>query len=153
MIGEAGSLALDVPLPEEVALRRVSNEDDVRAMSSLQDEVSGDPVSEETAEAVLNRLSGTTGWSSGSLRWEDGWSAPAPGAGVRHRLRRHLVRGDPREVARPRHLPRAYGRADRSALQRFATLVHSDSTEFSRPILERSGLVAVSTTATYFRRH
>ena len=33
-----------------------------------------------------------------------------------------------------------------------ATLIHSDSTEFSRPILESSGLVAVSTTTPYFWR-
>jgi hypothetical protein len=29
------------------------------------------------------------------------------------------------------------------------SLMHSDSTEFSRPILERSGLVKVSTTTPY----
>ena len=29
------------------------------------------------------------------------------------------------------------------------TLIHSDSTEYSRPILERSGLVKVSTTTPY----
>jgi len=40
----------------------------------------------------------------------------------------------------------------RSALRMGATLIHSDSTEFSRPILERSGLVAVSTTTPYFWR-
>jgi hypothetical protein len=33
-----------------------------------------------------------------------------------------------------------------------ATLVHSDSTEYSRPILERSGFVAVSTTTPYIWR-
>ena len=36
-----------------------------------------------------------------------------------------------------------------SALRLGKTLVHSDSTEFSRPILERSGLVKVSTTTPY----
>ena len=33
------------------------------------------------------------------------------------------------------------------------TLVNSDSTEYSRPILERSGLVKVSTTTPYEWRH
>lgn len=37
----------------------------------------------------------------------------------------------------------------RSALALGKTLIHSDSTEFSRPILERSGLVKVSTTTPY----
>jgi hypothetical protein len=37
----------------------------------------------------------------------------------------------------------------RSALAQGKTLVHSDSTEYSRPILERAGLVKVSTTTPY----
>ena len=37
----------------------------------------------------------------------------------------------------------------RSALRAGKTLIHSDSTEYSRPILERSGLVRVSTTTPY----
>jgi GNAT superfamily N-acetyltransferase len=39
-----------------------------------------------------------------------------------------------------------------SALEAGRTLVHSDSTEYSRPILERSGLVKVSTTTPYLWR-
>jgi hypothetical protein len=37
----------------------------------------------------------------------------------------------------------------RSALRLGRTVIHSDSTEFSRPILERSGMVKVSTTTPY----
>jgi hypothetical protein len=37
----------------------------------------------------------------------------------------------------------------RSALALQKTLLHSDSTEFSRPILERSGLIKVTTTTPY----
>ena len=37
----------------------------------------------------------------------------------------------------------------RSALALGKTLMYSDSTEFSRPILERSGLLRVSTTTPY----
>jgi hypothetical protein len=40
----------------------------------------------------------------------------------------------------------------RSALRVGATLIHSDSTEYSRPILERSGLLAMSTTTPYLWR-
>lgn len=37
----------------------------------------------------------------------------------------------------------------RSALRLGKTLVNSDSTEYSRPILERSGFIRVSTTTPY----
>jgi N-acetylglutamate synthase-like GNAT family acetyltransferase len=37
----------------------------------------------------------------------------------------------------------------RSALALGKTLLHSDSTEYSRPILERSGLIKVTTTTPY----
>jgi hypothetical protein len=40
----------------------------------------------------------------------------------------------------------------RSALTMGKTLIHSDSTEYSRPILERSGLLKVSTTTPYYWR-
>lgn len=56
MIGEARALAVDVPLPEGVALRQVSHERDVRAMSAMQDEAFGEPVSVDRADAVLARL-------------------------------------------------------------------------------------------------
>lgn len=56
MVGEVRCLAVDVPLPEGVTLRRVTEEDEVRAMSAMQDEVFGDPVSGEMASALLRRL-------------------------------------------------------------------------------------------------
>jgi N-acetylglutamate synthase-like GNAT family acetyltransferase len=40
----------------------------------------------------------------------------------------------------------------RSAMASGKTLLHSDSTEYSRPILERSGLLKVSTTTPYLWR-
>ena len=151
MIGEAQALALDVPLPEGVALRRVTTEDDVRAMSALQDEVFGDPVSDERAEAVLNRLSRDDGmelWvaEAGGRMVSAGRLEPVPGtafAGVWGGVTRAEWRG--RGIYRALTAARA-----KSALRLGATLVHSDSTEFSRPILERSGLGAVSTTTPYF---
>ncbi len=150
MIGEAQALALDVPLPEGVALRRVTTEDDVRAMSALQDEVFGDPVSDERAEAVLNRLSRDDGmelWVAevGGRMVSAGRLEPVPGtafAGIWGGVTRTEWRG--RGIYRALTAARA-----RSALRLGATLVHSDSTEYSRPILGRSGLVAVSTTTPY----
>lgn len=40
----------------------------------------------------------------------------------------------------------------RTAIALGKRYIHSDSTEFSRPILERSGLVKVGTTTPYVRR-
>ena len=57
MIGEAKLLAVEVALPAGVTLRRVSDDADVRAMSAMADEVFGDPPSEQTAAALLRRLS------------------------------------------------------------------------------------------------
>lgn len=57
MIGEAQKLALDVPLPDGVTLRQVTVESDIRAMSAMQDDAFGDPVSSEMADALLHRLS------------------------------------------------------------------------------------------------
>ncbi|MEX0428460.1 hypothetical protein AB3X52_12585 [Nocardioides sp. DS6] len=56
MIGEAALLAVDVPLPAGVTLRRVSAEADVRAMTAMQDVAFGDSLADEMAEAMLRRL-------------------------------------------------------------------------------------------------
>jgi hypothetical protein len=56
MIGEAWRLAVDVALPDEVGLREVTSEPDVRAMCAMQAEVFGDPDTEDTGNAVLRRL-------------------------------------------------------------------------------------------------
>jgi len=153
MIGEAQALAVDAPLPEGVALRQVTAADDVRAMSALQDEVFGDPVSVEMADAVLRRLSLEDGmelWVAevGDRMVSAGRLEPVRGtdfAGIWGGVTRAEWRG--RGIYRSLTAARA-----RSALRMGATLIHSDSTEFSRPILERSGLVAVSTTTPYFWR-
>jgi hypothetical protein len=150
MIGEAEALSVEVPLPEEVRLRRVTDEADVRAMSAMQDEVFGEPVSNEMADALLRRLSLDDGmelWvaeakgrivSAGRLEPVDGTSF----AGIWGGATRPGWRG--RGIYRALTAHRA-----RSALDMGKTLIHSDSTEYSRPILERYGLVKVSTTTPY----
>lgn len=80
-------------------------------MSALQDEVFGDPVSDERAEAVLNKLSRDDGmelWvaEAGGRMVSAGRLEPVPGiafAGIWGGAHAH-------EVARSRHLPRADGR-------------------------------------------
>ncbi|WP_027346887.1 GNAT family N-acetyltransferase [Hamadaea tsunoensis] len=150
MLGEARLLAVDVPLPEGVTLRRVTEEADVRAMAAMQDEVFGDPVSDDTANALLRRLARKDGMEL--------WVAEAAGRIVSAgRLEpvegtdfAGIWGGATRDEWRGRGIYRALTAARaQSALGMGKTLINSDSTEYSRPILERSGLVKVSTTTPY----
>jgi ribosomal protein S18 acetylase RimI-like enzyme len=153
MIGEARALAQEVDLPEGVSLRRVTDDADVRAMCAMQAVAFGDSESESTAEALLRRLALDDGmelWvaeadgrmvSAGRLEPVDG----SDFAGI--------WGGATLEEWRGRGIYRALTAARaRSALALGKTLIHSDSTEYSRPILERSGLVKVSTTTPYLWR-
>jgi len=150
MIGEARLLDLEVPLPARVRLRRVTEEADVRAMSAMQDRAFGDPVSGEMADELLARLARRDGMEL--------WVAEADGQIVSAgRLEpvagtdfAGIWGGATLEEWRGRGLYRALTAARaKSALAMGKTLIHSDSTEFSRPILERSGLIKVSTTTPY----
>ncbi|MBO0869570.1 MAG: GNAT family N-acetyltransferase [Micromonosporaceae bacterium] len=150
MLGEARLLAVDVPLPDGVTLRRVTEEQDVRAMSAMQDEVFGTPAGDGTADALLSRLALDDGMELWVAEAEGrivsaGRLEPVPGtnfAGIWGGATRAQWRG--RGIYRALTAARA-----RSALRLGKTLIHSDSTEYSRPILERSGLVKVSTTTPY----
>ncbi len=150
MIGRADLLDVDVPLPDGVHLRRVTDETDVRAMSAMQDVAFGDAVSRETADALLRRLALDDGMEL--------WVAEADGAVVGAGRLEPVVGtafagvwgGAVLPTWRGRGIYRALTAARaRSALALGKTLVHSDSTAYSRPILERSGLLAVSTTTPY----
>jgi len=150
MIGDARLLDVDVPLPAGVSLRRVSEEADVRAMSAMQDLVFGDPVSDRGADALLARLALRDGMEL--------WVAEAGGQVVSAgRLEpvadsefAGIWGGATLKEWRGRGIYRALTAARaRSALGLGKTLIHSDSTEYSRPILERSGLVKVTTTTPY----
>ena len=150
MIGEATALAVDVPLPEGVTLRRVTEEADVRAMTAMQDEVFGDPVSSDMADALVVRLARDDGMEL--------WVAEADGeivtAGRLDPVAGSDFAGIWGGATRPHWRGRGIYRAltaarARSAIARGKTLINSDSTEFSRPILERAGFIAVSTTTPY----
>ncbi|SIO21554.1 hypothetical protein SAMN05443544_3369 [Agromyces cerinus subsp. cerinus] len=150
MIGEASALVAEVPLPEGVTVRRVTEESEVRAMCRMQGEVFGDVFSDATADAVLARLARGDGmelWvaeADGSIV-SAGRLEPVPNtefAGIWGGATREDWRG--RGVYRALTAARA-----RSAIAMGKRLINSDSTEFSRPILERSGLVRVSTTTPY----
>ena len=150
MIGEADALAVDVELPKGVTLRTVTDEKDVRAMSAMADEAFGDAVSDDMADALLSRLSQRDGmqlWvaelhghivSAGRLEPVHGTDFAGIWGGAT------LLPWRGRGIYRALTAARA-----RSALRLGKRLINSDSTEYSRPILERSGLVKVSTTTPY----
>lgn len=150
MIGEARALAVDVDLPEGVRLRRVTEEADVRAMAAMQDEVFGRVTSSEMTGELLERLAALDDlelWvaEAGDQVVSAGRLEPVPAtdfAGIWGGATRPEWRG--RGIYRALTAARA-----RSALRKGRTLLHSDSTGFSRPILERSGLREVSTTTPY----
>jgi ribosomal protein S18 acetylase RimI-like enzyme len=153
MIGEARLLAVDVLLPDGVTVRRITEEDDVRAMTAMQDEVFASPAAEESAGPILRRLALSDGMEL--------WVAEAEGrmvsAGRLEPVQGSIFAGIWGGATRPEWRGRGIYRAltaarARSALALGKTLIHSDSTEFSRPILERAGLVKVSTTTPYLWR-
>jgi hypothetical protein len=153
MIGRAQLLDVDVPLPAGVTLRRISDDNDVRAMATMQAAVFSSVNADETARALLSRLElgdGTELWvaeaqgqivSAGRLEPVAGtdfagiWGGATLTAWRGHGIYRALT------AARAR-----------SALAAGKNLIHSDSTEYSRPILERSGFVKVSSTTPYLWR-
>jgi hypothetical protein len=150
MIGEASALDVDVPLPPGVFLRNVTEESDIRAMCAMQDRVFGAPASDDNAEAILRRVERDDGmelWvathqgkivSAGRL--EPVLDTEFAGIWGGATIKEWRGRGIYRAVTAARA---------RSAVKLGKTLIHSDSTAYSRPILERSGFVCVSTTTPY----
>jgi ribosomal protein S18 acetylase RimI-like enzyme len=152
MLGDAQALAVDTELPEGVTLRRVTEEQDVRAMSTMAGEVFGDSdaESEETADALLRRLT----FGDGMELWVAEADGQIVSAGRLEPVSGTDFAGIWGGATRPEWRRRGIYRAltaarARSALAKGKTLINSDSTEYSRPILERSGLVKVSTTTPY----
>lgn len=150
MIGSAEHLDVDVPLPDGVTLRQVTAESDVRAMCAMQDHVFGDEMSDEGARAVFDRLAKGDGmelWvaEAGGEIISAGRLEPVAGTNFAG-----IWGGATLEQWRGKGIYRALTAARaRSALRMGKTLINSDSTEFSRPILERAGLLKVSTTTPY----
>jgi GNAT superfamily N-acetyltransferase len=150
MVGDARALAVDVALPDGVTLRRVTEEPDIRAMLAMQDEVFGSSHGAEMLDELLRRLDRGEEmelWvaeANGTIV-SAGRIDPVPGtdfAGIWGGATRPEWRG--RGIYRALTAERA-----RSALRMGKKYINSDSTEFSRPILERSGLVKISTTTPY----
>lgn len=153
MVGPAAALAVEVPLPDGVTIRSITTEADVRAASAMADGVFGDPVSQARADRLLRVLADGTGaevWvaEAAGTMISSGRLEPVPGTDFAG-----LWGGATVPAWRGRGIYRALTAARaRSALRLGKSLLHSDSTEYSRPILERSGLVKVSTTRPYLWR-
>ncbi len=150
MIGEAALLAQDIELPDGVELRRAASDADVIAAGEMQGRVFDDPEWLSRAEALIERLRDD--------RSVELWMAVSDGAVVSAgRLEpvagtefAGLWGGATEPSWRGRGIYRALtAERARSALTQGRRFLQSDSTEFSRPILERSGLVKVSTTTPY----
>ncbi|WP_286161058.1 GNAT family N-acetyltransferase [Arthrobacter sp. MYb213] len=151
MVGRAADLSAETPLPAGVRLRQIFSEADVRAMTAMQDLTFGEAVSAHHAEAILRRLATADGmqlWVAENSTGEilsAGRLEPVPGtdfAGIWGGATVAAYRGQ--GIYRALTAARA-----RAALDLGKTLIHSDSTEYSRPILERYGLLKVSTTTPY----
>jgi predicted GNAT family acetyltransferase len=141
---------VDVPLPPGVTLRRVTEEADVRAAIAMQDEVFARPLPREMVNSMVRQLAGDDGIEL--------WVAEARGkvvsAGridpVKGTEFAGIWGGATRQEWRGRGIYRALtAQRARSAIRMGKTYINSDSTEYSRPILERSGFVKVSTTTPY----
>jgi GNAT superfamily N-acetyltransferase len=152
MVGEATALAVDVDLPTGVTVRRVDLLPDrdrvVTEAAAMQRAVFG---AGPTAEEVLDRLDRMAGR-------EQYWVAEADGTVVSAgRLQpvegtefAGLWGGATLPEWRGRGIYRALTAARaRAALAEGVRYLHSDCTAMSRPILERSGLVAVTTSTPY----
>jgi hypothetical protein len=153
MIGRADLLDVEAPLPFGVRLRQVLNEDDVVAMAAMQDMVFDGVISDESPQALLRRLA----LGDGMELWVAEADAQIIGAGRLEPVAgtdfAGIWGGATTKAWRGQGVYKALTAARaRSAIAAGKTFIHSDSTEDSRPILERSGFVKVSTTTPYHWR-
>ena len=152
MVGEAAKLAVDVELPPGVVVRRVDQLPErtevIAAASAMQRAVFGGGPSADEVIARLDRVGDD----------EQFWVAEAAGTVVcAGRLCRvagsefaGLWGGATDPAWRGKGIYRALTAARAGAAVAIgARYLHSDCTEMSRPILERSGLVAITTATPY----
>lgn len=161
MIGEATRLAEGPPAPPGISIRRIGIDDgswdqaliDAQRMLAMQAAVFGDTAHDD-AETFIRSLredpEHTEGWiaeaddvvvCAGRLQLVPGTAFAGLWGGATHPDWRH------RGIYRALCAARA-----RAALAKGVRYLHSDSTEYSRPILERSGFRAVTTTTPFIWR-
>lgn len=156
MIGEASSLAVDVPLADTpdgpVVVRRIlpgpDAEADVARMLEAQESIFGTGRGPSVASSLAALESGSSEFwiaetdgriiSGGRLTPVEGTEFAGVWGGST--LPDYRGRGIYRALVSARAA---------SAMERGIRFIHSDCTDMSRPILERSGLRAVTTTTPY----
>jgi hypothetical protein len=153
MIGEAAALTAPVEIPAEVSLRRLDPEaptfaDDAHRMAAMQVAAFGDgPGGDELIVRLVHPAGLAEAWiaevadevvCAGRLEVVPGTEFAGLWGGAT--LKEWRGRGIYRALVAARA---------RSALDRGVRYVQSDCSEMSRPILERSGLVPVTTTTPF----
>ncbi len=162
MIGRAAALVARVTLPPEVTLRRVDNLSDaverqilLRRLTAMQTAIFGQRSAGAGEDAAAAELADRIDSAGGHI---EVWIAEAAGQVIcAGRLEvvpgtdfAGLWGGSTVPQWRGRGVYRAITAARaRSAVERGVTYLQSDCTAMSRPILERHGLIAVTTTTPY----
>lgn len=154
MIGDAAALAVEVPLPDGVSLRQVLTLEDALALCIAAEDAFGGSAADAPRRAAdlmgrLARGNGTEAWmavADGEVV-SGGRLEPVPGtdfAGIWGGFTLEEWRGQ--GIYRAVTAQRA-----RAALAQGISLINSDSTDYSRPILERYGFVRVTGTTPFER--
>jgi GNAT superfamily N-acetyltransferase len=159
MVGEATHLAADVELPEGVTVRRVDQLPDREALVTEASEVAArifgaGPSGAEMLER-LDRMQGREQFWVAEAATDEGRRVICSGrlAFVDGTEFAGIWGGSTLPEWRGRGIYRALTAARaRAALAEGVRYINSDCTVMSRPILERSGLVAVTTTTPYVWR-
>ncbi len=154
MLGPAAALAVDVVIPRDVAIRRAGDGDDLLAdvtrVSAMQASVFARDAARDV-ERVADQLARDP---EHYQMWFAEVGDQVVGAGTLDIVRgtefAGLWGGGVLAAYRGRGIYAALVSVRaRAAVERGVRFMHSDCTAMSRPILERSGLVAVTTTTPY----
>ena len=159
MVGEASHLAVDVELPDGVSVRRVDQLPERAAIVTEASEVAakifgGGPSGAEMLDR-LDRMDGMEEFWVAEAESDDGRRVICSGrlARVAGTEFAGIWGGSTLPEWRGQGIYRALTAARaRAALDEGVRYINSDCTVMSRPILERSGLVAVTTTTPYVWR-
>ena len=159
MVGEAARLAVDVELPDGVTVRRVDRLPERAALvteaSAVAAEIFGGGPSGEEMLDRLDRMEGREQFWVAEAETGQGRQVVCSGrlALVKDTEFAGIWGGSTLPEWRGKGIYRALTAARaRAALADGVRYINSDCTAMSRPILERSGLVAVTTTTPYVWR-
>jgi GNAT superfamily N-acetyltransferase len=156
MVGEAEHLAVDVELPPGVSVRRVDQADDREAVvteaSAVAASIFGRGASGAEMLERLDRMEGRETFWVAEAETDEGRRVIS--SGRLNRVEGTEFAGVWGGSTLPEWRGKGIYRALTAARARFALsegvrYINSDCTVMSRPILERSGLVAVTTTTPY----